>query len=672
MIFRLRNIPEGYEKAAEELLEERGYAIVPDGDAGAGKGEPVVDITILLSEEREVSVVYTAEETDGKGEEGGSAVLTACGKAFCFRALMRLVRELEKRGCRESFRTQEQVFLDRNGVMLDCSRNSVLSVERIKWYIRFEASLGMNTLMLYTEDTYEVKEYPYFGAWRGRYSSEELRELAVYADSFGIEMIPCIQALAHLKNALRWEAMSGMRDTDDILMVGDEEVYRFIEACIRRATEPFLSKRVHLGMDEAWSLGLGKYLHKNGYHPKTEIMAAHLERVAQICRRLGLKPMIWSDMYLRMNSRDNEYYDLTLDMDLSGAVKPPADVALVYWDYYHTDENFYRQYLRMHSQLSDQVIFAGGGWVWNGVSPNLKGARDTTEPAMRAVKKTGIREAVCTMWQDDGAETPMGAGLTSIVRFAEHGFAQEVSEETLREQFEFLTGASWRAFELLGEFDRPQGSAFYDNPSKYLLYQDALLGLFDGQIGDWDVKAYYEGLREELLQELRKISEKASETGSGNETEGRVRPLCGESRDYACRVLSLYVRLADALSVKGPLGKKLHDAYARKDRAALRRLVREEIPLAMEKIRAYRSEREALWQEESRIFGFEVLDIRIGGLLARLESAGKRVEAFLNKETDRLPELEEERLPFRPVKEGEEHTLCACNTWKTIISASPV
>lgn len=650
MIFRLKNVPEGYEKAAGELLKERGYALrEPGEEKNAGEGA-VIDLSIELTEEKKVSVSCA----------DGSAVLSACDKAFVFRALMRLVRELEKRGSEESFQVEEQVWLDRNGVMLDCSRNSVLTMDMIKWYIRFEASLGMNTMMLYTEDTYEVEEYPYFGAYRGRYSSEELHELAVYADQFGIEMIPCIQALAHLKNTLRWEAMAGMQDTDDILMVGESEVYRFVEACIRRATEPFLTKRVHLGMDEAWSLGLGKYLHKNGYHPKSEIMAAHLEQVAQICRKLGLEPMIWSDMYLRMSSQNNDYYDLPLDADLSGAVKPPADVALVYWDYYHTDENFYRQYLRMHSQLSDKVIFAGGGWVWNGVSPNLKGAKDTTEPAMRAVKEAGIREAVCTMWQDDGAETPMGAGLSSIVRFAEHGFAKEVSEEALKGQFEFLTGTSWEACEILGEFDRPQGSAFYDNPSKYLLYQDVLIGLFDEQIRNWDVKSYYEGLRDRLLKALE---------------EGMKRncmQILQRGGGYAEEVLSLYVCLADALSVKAPLGRKLHEAYEKKDRQSLAALAEKEIPLAMEKIRVYRDRREALWNRESRIFGFEVLDIRIGGLLARLESAKKRVESWLNGEVDSLPELEEPRLPFRPVKEGEEHTLCACNSWKTIISASPI
>ena len=162
------------------------------------------------------------------------------------------------------------------------------------------------------------------------------------------------------------------------------------------------------------------------------------------------------------------------------------------------------------------------------------------------------------------------------------------------------------------------------------------------------------------------------EGGQRNCTQKDCMQTLQHGSGYAEEVLSLYVRLADALSVKAPLGRKLYEAYGKKDRQALEALAEKEIPLAMEKIRAYRDSREALWNRESRIFGFEVLDIRIGGLLARLESAKKRVEAWVSGEVDSLPELEEPRLPFRPVKEGEEHTLCACNSWKTIISASPI
>ena len=52
---------------------------------------------------------------------------------------------------------------------------------RSKKWVDLTASLGYNTLLLYTEDTYEVPDEPYFGYMRGRYSQAELRELDAYA-----------------------------------------------------------------------------------------------------------------------------------------------------------------------------------------------------------------------------------------------------------------------------------------------------------------------------------------------------------------------------------------------------------------------------------------------------------------------------------------------------------
>ena len=42
------------------------------------------------------------------------------------------------------------------GVMLDCSRNAVMSVDNVKKYADILSKMGYNTLMLYTEETYEV------------------------------------------------------------------------------------------------------------------------------------------------------------------------------------------------------------------------------------------------------------------------------------------------------------------------------------------------------------------------------------------------------------------------------------------------------------------------------------------------------------------------------------
>ena len=130
-------------------------------------------------------------------------------------------------------------------------------------------------LMLYTEDTYEVPEYPYFGYMRGRYSQSQLQELDAYAKGYGIELIPCMQTLAHLAPTLRWECFDEIKDTNDILLCGEEKTYEFIEAMIRACRNSFSTDRIHIGMDEAFMLGLGKFREKNGIYPREEIFCDH-------------------------------------------------------------------------------------------------------------------------------------------------------------------------------------------------------------------------------------------------------------------------------------------------------------------------------------------------------------------------------------------------------------
>ena len=114
------------------------------------------------------------------------------------------------------------------GTMLDCSRNAVPNLHTLKKWVDLTASLGYNTLLLYTEDTYEVPDEPYFGYMRGRYSQAELRELDAYAKKQGMTIMPCIQTLAHLYAIKRWPEYWPHFDTDDILLAGDERVYTLI------------------------------------------------------------------------------------------------------------------------------------------------------------------------------------------------------------------------------------------------------------------------------------------------------------------------------------------------------------------------------------------------------------------------------------------------------------
>ena len=161
------------------------------------------------------------------------------------------------------------------GIMLDMSRNAVMNLKTLKNYIRIIAKMGYNCIFLYTEDTYEVEGEPYFGYLRGRYSREEMREIDAYANDFGVEIIPCIQTLAHLTAISRWQQYS--MDTPDILMVDDESTYELIDKMFATLSECFKTRIIHVGMDEAHMLGRGKHLDKYGYETVDGIMKRHLK-----------------------------------------------------------------------------------------------------------------------------------------------------------------------------------------------------------------------------------------------------------------------------------------------------------------------------------------------------------------------------------------------------------
>ena len=112
------------------------------------------------------------------------------------------------------------------GVMVDSSRDAVMSLQGLKKLIPLIAKMGYNSLFLYMEDVYQVDGEPYIGYLRGRYSKEEMKEIDAFAASFGIEVIPCIQTLAHMERIHRWNQYP--MDNSDILMADDDRTYELV------------------------------------------------------------------------------------------------------------------------------------------------------------------------------------------------------------------------------------------------------------------------------------------------------------------------------------------------------------------------------------------------------------------------------------------------------------
>ena len=607
---------------------------------------------LLLSEKKQDETAAMTFSLEKVPEDAGSSIVKkgdTCTVRFQEPAQYFRLFNYALHHNNEDFSLEEKPYFARRGFMLDCSRNAVANPEKLRSLVRRLAKMGMNQLFLYMEDTYEVPGYPYFGTYRGKYTREELRDLDKYCALFGIELVPCIQTLAHLHSFLRWHNSRPLRDTGDILKVGSKEVYTFIRNLLESLRSCFSTRNIHIGMDEAHMLGLGNYLRENGYEESSVIIRRHTDRVLELCQETGWTPMMWSDMYITANTGGG-YYDVKASTDTSGWEKPPKELGMVYWDYYNTRKDIYHNMLRVHKALSDRVIFAGGIWNWNGISPNYGKAFCCSRLALEACRQEGIQEVFATGWMDNGAETPIDAIYPGLAVFSFLCFHEDLYEEELSTYFRDCIDAELEDFLLLDLLDALfKGSGknlTADNPSKYLLYQDPMLGIFDYHLKDTDTETYYRTLADKLKSKA--------------ETPGEYQEF-----------FRFYYYLSLVLSRKADLGIRIKTAYDAKDLSTLKEISEEVIPNIIRNLTVMHTSRESLWFADAKPFGYELLDIRLGGVKTRLESCRRRLQSFLEGKVQTLEELEQERLPYWELGDAKPQDPKAElreNLWDKIIS----
>ena len=574
----------------------------------------------------------------GKGisikKEGDRIVLTYGADNEFYRAISQLSYVAETGN-----EISEEAFTKDLCLMADVSRNAVYNMSSIKRMIRYMALAGYNSLMLYTEDTFEVEGYPYFGHMRGRYSKAELKEIDAYAAALGIEVIPCIQTLAHLVCALRWPQFKDFTDTPDIMLVDHEKTYAFIDAMLETCLECFKSRRINIGMDEAHQLGLGKYLRLNGYKNQHEIMLHHLDLVTKQCHKAGYHPMIWSDMFFRMTNPDMIYSrgDVEISQDIIDKV--PEGLTLVHWDY--RPRPFFEHMVNCHLKFkNNSLAFAGGAWKWSGFAPNNKYSITATDNQMSVCREKGIDFVIVTCWGDNGAEASHFSTLASILYFAEKAYLDKPSDELLERRASECFEIGYGDLLLLDEPNQMPGVDLYNdmvNPSKYLLYNDPLGGIMDAHLDEKTVPAFVAAA--EKLETL---------------TWHPVHGYIYDTLAKLCRVLEL----------KADMSVKLRAAYLAGDKETLAEMAEKVIPECIARLDAFITAMRHQWYYESKTFLFSNHEIRLGGLRLRLESAAMTVKAYLSGETDRIEELEQPVLEFTPVNKDSSYYPYIChNLW---------
>lgn len=121
--------------------------------------------------------------------------------------------------------------------------------------------------------------------------------------------------------------------------------------------------------------------------------------------------------------------------------------------------------------------------------------------------------------------------------------------------------------------------------------------------------------------------------------------------------------LADLLAIKYDLGIRTRKAYKQGDICLLKQLIKD-YTLTEQRLHTFYKNFKGLWFRENKPQGWEVHDIRLGGLDKRLSYCKKTLCAYVDGKIKKIPELEEEIYNYS-------NNLFR-NKWQNIVSTSKI
>jgi hypothetical protein len=506
-------------------------------------------------------------------------------------------------------------YFDNLAVMVDCSRNAVRTVETLKTFMRAVSQMGYTSIWLYMEDVYEIPEEPYFGHKRGRYSQKELKEITAYARELGLKCIPAIQTLAHLNGITRWRRFNpSVLDIDDILFADEPQTYELIEKMFKALRECFDGEEINIGMDEAYRVGLGRYMTKHGYTDRASIIVKHLKKVVEIAGKYGFnKPIMWNDMFVRLANKGEYLKAESAEISKEIMDMIPENITLACWNYYSFDKKFYQNMLSMQQKFNRPLYYTSGAISWLGVTPMNKYSIKQNSVAIRACKEKGVKNYTVAIWGDDGAECSLFATLPTLAYIA----AQAKGEKEYKTQFKENFGVSFDNFlrlDMPNDVIKPAKMFAFSQAARYMLYNDCLQGLYDSTITEGDGEKF-----KSVALKLGRLAKKG---------------------EWAY-LFKTQAALSRTLYYKYELTAKTRNAYLARDKETLRAIVDNDYKKVLKNLDEYYEAFRYQWYKENKPQGFEVQDYRIGGLKQRLLNCKRVIEEYLDGKIERIAELEE-------------------------------
>ena len=142
-----------------------------------------------------------------------------------------------------------------------------------------------------------------------------------------------------------------------------------------------------------------------------------------------------------------------------------------------------------------------------------------------------------------------------------------------------------------------------------------------------------------------------------------------QKTEYSILFYSL-AKLCRVLALKSNLGIRTRKAYEAADKETIKQLIDDYDKLIV-LIEDFYATFEKQWMWENKPHGFDVQDIRIGGLIMRVRHNKQRLSQFVRGDIERIEELEEPLLDVNCRSEDEKGQIYY-NMWHKIVTTNVI
>jgi hexosaminidase len=308
------------------------------------------------------------------------------------------------------------------GLMLDVSRDRVPDRACLAALVERLARVRINHLELYVEHTFAYVDHE--EVWRDAspLTPEDVRWLDARCAEQGIELVANQNCFGHFE---RWLAHDRYRDraVGPALhsLAPTEDNARFALDLVAELTEHVTSRQVNLGCDEVFEL-----------HDRRDEFLAHLARLLDGARDLGLSPRFWADMIQADPAAAADlvgdavallwHYEAPMGEEATpllevADIPPPFDVVVRDWLASGAHLGFGPRAEHFAASGLDWWVCPGTSG-WNSFVGRWSNARDNAVDAVSCAAAHGASGMLITEWGDNGHLQPPTVMLPALTHAA--------------------------------------------------------------------------------------------------------------------------------------------------------------------------------------------------------------------------------------------------------------